>query len=314
MKRIGLSVLLVVLILVLSISVLSDLLNIQRVAATGTIYIREDGTVEPSTAPIENIGNSLYIFKSNIYESIVVERSNIVIDGAGYTLQGTETGAGIRLTSVTNVTIKKVTVEKFIYGIYLYGTSNTTICNNTISNNKWDGIYLVYSDTCVIYDNTVRLNKRYGIVFSESGTNKIFHNNFINNTSQTHLYQSFNNLWDSEYPSGGNYWSDYNGTDFYSGPNQNLTGSDGIGDTPYEIDTNNQDRYPLMRPWSPSPELPGDINGDGVVNFLDAILLGAAFGSTPGSPNWNPNADLNGDLVINFLDAIILGANFGKTA
>ncbi|RLI39315.1 hypothetical protein DRO69_14425, partial [Candidatus Bathyarchaeota archaeon] len=59
--------------------------------------------------------------------------------------------------------------------------------------------------------------------------------------------------------------------------------------------------------------IPGDINGDGVVNYLDAILLGAAFGSKPGDPRWNPNADINGDETVNYLDAIILGANFGKT-
>jgi len=38
----------------------------------------------------------------------------------------------------------------------------------------------------------------------------------------------------------------------YSGPNQNIPGSDGIGDTPYVIDADNQDRYPLMNPWTPT--------------------------------------------------------------
>jgi hypothetical protein len=53
-------------------------------------------------------------------------------------------------------------------------------------------------------------------------------------------------MWDNGYPSGGNYWSDYTGTDLYSGPYQNETGSDGIGDTSYDIDVNNRDNYPLM--------------------------------------------------------------------
>jgi hypothetical protein len=52
------------------------------------------------------------------------------------------------------------------------------------------------------------------------------------------------NFWDNDYPSGGNYWSDYSGVDFNSGPYQNLTANDGIGDTPYTID-----RYPLMAPF-----------------------------------------------------------------
>ncbi len=54
----------------------------------------------------------------------------------------------------------------------------------------------------------------------------------------------------------------------------------------------------------------GDVNGDGVVNFLDLGAIGAAFLSTPGSPNWNPAADLDRDGVINFLDLGIVGLNF----
>jgi len=59
--------------------------------------------------------------------------------------------------------------------------------------------------------------------------------------------------------------------------------------------------------------LKGDINNDKTVNFLDAILLGAAYGTGPQDPNWNPNADLNKDNIVNYLDAIILGANYGAT-
>jgi PKD repeat protein len=54
---------------------------------------------------------------------------------------------------------------------------------------------------------------------------------------------------DDGYPSGGNYWTDYKGVDVKSGPNQDKPGSDGIGDTPYVVDTNNKDRYPLMNTW-----------------------------------------------------------------
>jgi hypothetical protein len=56
--------------------------------------------------------------------------------------------------------------------------------------------------------------------------------------------------------------------------------------------------------------IPGDVNGDGTVNKLDAITLGNAFLATPGSSNWNPNADINGDGVVDILDAIILGNHF----
>jgi len=59
--------------------------------------------------------------------------------------------------------------------------------------------------------------------------------------------------------------------------------------------------------------LPGDINGDGTVDIYDAIILAAAFGSSPGNPNWNPAADLNGAGLIDIYDAIILSSHFGQT-
>jgi hypothetical protein len=59
--------------------------------------------------------------------------------------------------------------------------------------------------------------------------------------------------------------------------------------------------------------IPGDINGDGSVDIYDAIALAKAYGSTPGSPNWNSNADINGDGIVDIYDAIILAANFGQS-
>jgi hypothetical protein len=70
----------------------------------------------------------------------------------------------------------------------------------------------------------------------------IYHNNFIDNTLQVYSFESLN-VWDDGYPSGGNYWSDYTGTD---------GNGDGIGDTPYTIDVNNIDHYPLVNPWTPT--------------------------------------------------------------
>lgn len=59
--------------------------------------------------------------------------------------------------------------------------------------------------------------------------------------------------------------------------------------------------------------IPGDLNQDGTVSSDDAGILGNAFLAAPGSSNWNPNADINGDGVANILDAIILANNFGRT-
>jgi hypothetical protein len=92
--------------------------------------------------------------------------------------------------------------------------------------------------------------------------------------------------WDDGYPSGGNYWSDYTGLDLYKGANQTVAGSDEIGDTPYTVDANNIDHYPLMNPWTPTLTVEnivawrwggntpvtcvaaGDVDGDGGVEVV----------------------------------------------
>jgi len=59
-------------------------------------------------------------------------------------------------------------------------------------------------------------------------------------------------------------------------------------------------------------KIPGDINGDDVVDIFDATLASKAFASKPGSPNWNPDADLNGDGLVDIFDMIILSSHFGQ--
>lgn len=57
---------------------------------------------------------------------------------------------------------------------------------------------------------------------------------------------------------------------------------------------------------------PGDVNGDGIVDILDATFLAGHFGSQWGDDEWDSRADLNADGAINILDAIILSGNFGN--
>ena len=315
----------------------------------------------------------------NVNDSVVVQRANIVLDGAGYTVQGTGSGTGINVTGVSNVTIKNCLIKSFRVGIYLnvgadsaivrnntiQGMSGgigedavgihlksnyNTIFNNTISSltggigtaggsdyvsggsggasagiylssssgnnltsNAISGLtggtggtggglacggsggtsagvylststgndltsntianltggtggtggylgspgargasyslYLYQSNSTTIKENTLQ-TADYGLYLYSSNSNPIYHNNFIANASQVSS-QNSNNTWDNGYPSGGNYWSNYTGVDNYSGPYQNETGSDGIGDTPVEIDQYNKDNYPVMNrdPW-----------------------------------------------------------------
>ena len=59
------------------------------------------------------------------------------------------------------------------------------------------------------------------------------------------------NIWDAGYPSGGNYWGDYEAR--Y--PNATELDGSGLWDTPYALYGNNQDNYPLMRPLVAPPPL-----------------------------------------------------------
>jgi len=308
--------------------------NVQTVKAdwtwTETVYIRADGSIEPDAAPISTVDNVTYTLTDNIvvdiFEdliAIVVERNNIVVDGAGYTLQGSHWGSGINLSGRKNVTIKNIEIRQFIFGIYLSNSSDISIYNNNITHSEaiglivqlssdndvttnnikynyigirldeadnncisgnqivangpgggmfllsstnnsmfrnnvtknWIGIGLgPSSKNNVINENVISANLGYDISISSSN-NTIFHND-LNNRSQIFLSGSFNNLWDDGYPSGGNYWSNYE--EEYPDAEE-LDGS-GIWDTPYVVDENNQDNYPLMEPWTPTPPIPTTIS------------------------------------------------------
>jgi parallel beta-helix repeat protein len=104
----------------------------------------------------------------------------------------------------------------------------------------------------VIYDNTIQ-DSDCGIIsgyYGRAFENTISHNNFINNTYQAADCPQGSDNWDLGYPSGGNYWSDYTGTDTYSGPYQNETGSDRIGDTTFSGGPYVLDHYPLIEPYT----------------------------------------------------------------
>ena len=220
---------------------------------------------------------------------------------------------GVRLFYSSNNTVSGNTIagnNAGIEGAYSY---NNTLASNIITNNG-DGI----SGAFEFYNNTIRNNIlennwASGISLStRCSGNMIFHNNFINNAVQAYAYASYVNAWDDGYPSGGNYWSDYSGVDLYRGPYQNETGSDRIGDTPYDIDENNRDNYPLMNPWT-GVFLLGDLDKDGFVGISDISVAAIAFGSFPDHPRWNPIADLNEDGWVDISDIAKIAVDFGKT-
>jgi len=155
---------------------------------------------------------------------------------------------GIELSHSTYNTVRKNKLTGHSLAI-LVGHAHYNLIEANIIAENGKGFWLQYSNDNSIAENEVSDNG-YGIwLFPDSDRNSIFHNNFLENNKNVSVSLDSINIWDDGYPSGGNYWSDYNGTDSYTGQHQNATGSDGLGDTPFVIDENNQDNYPLMKPW-----------------------------------------------------------------
>jgi parallel beta-helix repeat protein len=151
-------------------------------------------------------------------------------------------------------------------GIMLSSPAGNTIVNNTITANN-DGIRLSSSNSNIINENLIGSNGN-GTLIYDSSANELHHNSFISNNNQADDDKT-SNSWNADYPACGNYWSDYGGVDKYAGEGQDHAGSDGVGDTPYSINIQNKDHFPLMKPpgrIQPSaPQEPEAAAGDSFV-------------------------------------------------
>jgi len=189
-----------------------------------------------------------------------------------------------------------------LVAVYMICSDYNNIYQNIFTNGEF-GLHLVFSHNNSIFENSIRDNEEGIYVYGSN--NRIYHNNFINNTQNA--YDEGNNIWDSGYPLGGNYFDDYTGEDHCNGPNQDIPGSDGIGDSPYNIsEGDNQDLYPFIIPdgWL-HPQIPGDTNGDGIVNVEDLLIVLAQWGTS------GPEGDVNSDGLVNVSDLLIILANWG---
>ena len=208
-------------LIILLVGILTSTFNIQPLSASGTIYIRADGFVEGTDKIklVESQGDiNISTFTDDIYDEIEVQRDNIVLDGAGYSLEGT--GTGVRIWSSEKVLIKNVEIRQFERGIYLGsdtrycnisgnnikmcyssgihldgGASDNTVSQNNVTMNNGDGIKVSYgSDRNTIVGNTITTND-YGIVLYESaGNNEIYENTILGSKYESiWLYRSSNN-------------------------------------------------------------------------------------------------------------------------
>jgi predicted secreted protein with PEFG-CTERM motif len=244
------------------------------------ITINADGSITPADAPITNVNNTFYTLTDDVnitgvrgpYNGVAVRimRGDIMFNGNGHTITN---GAGYDCFGIgygiNNVTIANSTAIGFNICLYI-NSDNCTIKGNTFSgsgyidnvrldaanNNYFEGNNITNSGgSCVWMYHYPGLNNTFvrnyivnsnGIAIGRNlgGGGATFYHNVIGGGIQAYYTPAC--IWDNGYPSGGNYWIGYVSPDKFSGLYQNITGSDGIGDTPYVIDADDIDHYPFM--------------------------------------------------------------------
>lgn len=244
----------------------THIFNVQIDNASAGVYL-----YYCSDALIENVsvsGHGVDHLESFTYGIKVEQGSNVSLMSNWIS----ETGGGIRCSAssavlslnyinafatctslgLVDATISNNTFEGQSGIMMLYG-SDIVIANNSFLNCSAMAIDLNSVSNVVVVDNTMIMIHAGTIARLVSVSHALFyHNEFLDFREGVIFDASENCLWDSGYPGGGNYWSDYGGQDEFSGPGQDVSGPDGIGDTPYVISETLgiHDSYPLMNPAS----------------------------------------------------------------
>ncbi len=268
--------------LLLSATVLTliNLATSNPVPSLPYITIRSDGNIEPQTEFIKQHGN-VYTLTSDLAQNyaIKIECSSIVFDGAGHSINGTTQGynglsnAGLKLENVTNVTVENVQLIGFTAeGVTLENCVNCTIFrvdaqpfmvwNSSFNTIVECRIVSEYLPLLLRYSNSNTVTRNNITIVDLGGESNVLFENNIGHTTSCGVAT----LWDNG--SIGNYWSDYR-TKY---ANASEVGNTGIGDTPYIIDADSIDYFPLMAPF----EVPSSTLGPQPEPFPTALIAVAS--------------------------------------
>ncbi len=168
------------------------------------------------------------------------------------------------------------------------GASYSVVFGNNLTGNTESGFYIAASN-CIVSSNYIAQSKwgtYFTSFFAAPNNNLFYHNDFVDNTQNVGASSIYNSqVWDNGYPTGGNYWSNYNGTD---------NNNDNIGDTPYTVYANDADHYPLMTLYNAStqttlppnlPTPPATTNSTVALWHFDVV---EPNGATPDATGNNP--------------------------
>jgi nitrous oxidase accessory protein NosD len=144
-----------------------------------------------------------------------------------------------------NVSIQNNVVSLSVLGLNVSRSHDLHVAGNLFSQDT-AGLRFQNVTNATLSGNGFLALLTTGANISASTGIEVVHNAFGGVRNNAYDGQVSSNGWDGGYPAGGNFWGNYHGIDLFHGPGQNLSGPDGIGDTPYLFDVNAVDRYPLM--------------------------------------------------------------------
>jgi parallel beta-helix repeat protein len=239
-------------------------------------------------------GTNVFIWGLNIVDTGTPPSAGALLIGA---MTGGSGGCIIENNTITGQSHVGST------GIVIMNSANNLVALNTIS--TWD--YCIVVTGGLSTGNDIKLNTlnppfSKGIWLSNAlgrpTTNKIYWNNLWAASELVDDLGNPANYFDDTFPGGPNW-----------GKGNWIAISDPLG-LAYLVPPNNLPP-PSLALKGPISQIRGDVNLDGIVNILDAILTGNDFLKVWCQLGWNPRTDLNGDGVVNILDLIILANNFG---
>jgi parallel beta-helix repeat protein len=226
-------------------AVLVSVVNFTSAQFQTANYIMPDGSVT-GTSNILQVGD-LYTFTGNVAGALTVEKDNIVINGAGFTLQN-QLARGVVLAQRRNVTLENLRVE--LGGGYIIDLTNTTdsyLINDTLvgtGNSPTSAtptasdqlvfepyaINCVYTDNVTIEDNTVT-DASTALSMELSNGNTIIRNNIADGLVGVDLENSQNNYFRDNAITDQK-WGFMLETDPSYGYNNNIDSSNTVDDKP----------------------------------------------------------------------------------